>query len=212
MYDEIGKNLDESFKDFPRKKAARWDLAIQALFKEKSDTEKPLPVSWLADRTGFSEPYVHNVASGKIKDPPSDKLIKIAEAFKISYPELAMRAVGEHPAAFFKTSYCQRGYIDYGQHGFAIQSLSPPGTGSRDFFVGIMTIKPLKELTRWKFRENSMVCVYVESGTIEITHGGKARRIHSNESVYFDGGIEHRIKNIDTFEARLFLVTRPPIH
>jgi len=75
-----------------------------------------------------------------------------------------------------------------------------------------MTIKPLQELKRWKFQDNSMIGIYVEQGTLEIVHGGKVRKLHSNESAYFDGSIPHRFKNIDTFEAKLFLVTKPPIH
>jgi transcriptional regulator with XRE-family HTH domain len=212
MYDDIRKDLEGDFKGLPRKKAARWDAAIQALLHEVSDGSKPLPISVLSERTKLSKSYLLNVISGKIKDPPSEKLIRIADAVGISYPEFAMRAIGDHPSSFYKTGFSQRGFIDYSQHGFTIQSLSPPGTGHRDFFMGIMTIKPLKELRRWKFERNSMIGVFVEQGTIEIMHGGKARKLQSNESAYFDGSISHRFKNVDTFEAKLFLVTRPPLH
>jgi len=213
MYDEIRKDSEEHFKDFPRQKTARWDLAIQTLLTEKSDTAgSPLSVGWLAKRTGLSIPYLSNVLSGKIKDPPSARLIRIAEGFGISYPEFSMRAMSEFAGIFFKTGFAQRGFMDYGQHGFTIQSLSPPGTSSRDFFLGIMTIKPLQELKRWKFQTNSMIAIYVQQGTLEIMYGGKKHRLHANESAYFDGSVPHRFKNVDTFEAKLFLATRPPIH
>jgi len=212
MYEEFRKDLESQFKDFPRKKAARWNAAIQKLLSEKSDTEKPLSVAWLSDRTKLSKSYVSNVISGKIKDPPSEKLIRIAESFGISFPELSMRAMSEHPNAFFKVGFQERSVIEYNQHGFSIQSLSPPGMGHRDFFFGIMTIKPMKELKRWKFQENSVIGVYVDQGTIEIIHGGKPHKLHSNESAYFDGSISHKFKNVDTFEAKLFLVTKPPLH
>lgn len=212
MYDEIKRDLEEQFKEFPRKKVARWDLAIRTLLTEKSDIGKPLPIGWLSERAGLSKSYLLNVISGKIKDPPSEKLIKIAEAFKISFPELATRGMGEYTGSFLKAGFGERGHIDYSQHGFSIQSLSPPGTSGRDFFFGLMTIKPLQELKRWKFQDNSMIGIYVEQGTLEIVHGGKVRKLHSNESAYFDGSIPHRFKNIDTFEAKLFLVTKPPIH
>lgn len=212
MYDDIKHDLEGQFKDLPRKKVARWDLAMKALLLEKSDSGKPLPISWLSDRTSLSKSYLLNLLSGKIKDPPSEKLIKIAEAFGISFPELSTRSMGETPNSFVKTGFGQRGYIEYSQHGFSIQSLSPPGTSQRDFFLGLMTIKPLQELKRWKFQDNSMIAIYVEQGTIEIIHGGKVNQLHSNESAYFDGSIPHRLKNIDSFEAKLFLVTRPPLH
>ena len=212
MYDEIGRDLGGQFKNFPTKKVARWDLAIQALLSERSDIQKPLSVGWLSERTGLSKSYVSNVASGKIKDPPSEKLIKIAEALQISYPELAMRATGEHVGSFFKTGFGQRGFIDYSQHGFTLQTLTPPGTGNRDFFLGMMTVKPLKELKRWQFSRHSMVALYVEQGTLQIIYSGKKQILHANESAYFDGSLPHRLKNIDTCETRLFLVTRPPLH
>ncbi|OGW80430.1 MAG: hypothetical protein A3G33_02350 [Omnitrophica bacterium RIFCSPLOWO2_12_FULL_44_17] len=212
MYDELSNDLSEQFKDAPRQKVARWDLAIRTLLKEISDTEKPLAISWLSERCDLSKSYLLNVISGKIKDPPSEKLIKIAEAFGISFPEFSLRAMGENPTSFFKTGFGQRGYIEYSQHGFSFQSLSPPGTSRRDFFLGLMTIKPLQELKKWKFRDNSMIAIYVDQGTIEIMHGGKIRRLQSNESAYFDGSIPHRFKNLDTFEAKIFIVTRPPIH
>ncbi len=212
MYDELKQGFSEQFKDFKHVKTARWDLAIKALLSEKTEAEKPLSVGWLSECTKLSVPYLSNLISGKIKNPPSDKLIRIAEALKITFPELSVRAMGENPNAFFKTGFGQRGYIEYSQHGFSIQSLSPPGTSRRDFFFGLMTIKPLKELKRWKFQDNSMIGIYLEQGTLEIVHGGKIRKLHSNESAYFDGSIPHRFKNLDTVEARLFLATRPPIH
>lgn len=213
MYDDIRKDLGEDLKDYPRKKTARWDLAIRTLLTEKSDTQdSPLSVGWLAKRTGLSIPYLSNVLSGKIKDPPSERLIKIAEGFGISYPKLSIRAMAEFEGTFFKTGFAQRGFMDYSQHGFTIQSLSPPGTSSRDFFLGIMTIKPLQELKRWKFQTNSMIAIFVQQGTLEVLYGGKKHRLLANESAYFDGSIPHRFKNVDTFEAKIFLVTRPPIH
>lgn len=212
MYDEIRQDFSVHFKDLPQRKTAMWGPAIQSLLREKSDTGEPLGVGWLSKQSGLSVPYISNLISGRIKDPPSEKLIKIAGSFHISYPELALRAVSEYPGVLFKTGFAQRGFIDYSQHGFSIQSLSPPGSDSRDFFLGIMTIKPLRELKKWMFRANSMIAAYVEQGTLEMMYGGKKILLHANESVYFDGGIPHRFKNIDTFEAKIFLVTRPPIH
>ena len=212
MYDEIKKDLGEQYQDFPRRKTPAWGTALKSLIEERKAQGDDVSIPWLAKKTGINPKHLFNIMAQRIQDPASDKLVKIAEAFGISFPEFAARALAEHPAAVFFTGFGQRGNIEYGQHGFSIQSLSPPGTGSRDFFMGIMTIKPFKELKRWKFSEHSMICMFVESGTLEFTYGNKSRRIHSNESVYFDGGIPHKLRNIDSIEARLILVTRPPIH
>lgn len=212
MYDEIKNDLSEAYKDFPRKRAPQWGRAIKALLEERQAKGEAVSIPWLAKRTAINDKHLFNIVARRVQDPSSDKLVKIAEALGVSFGELAVRAMGAYEGSFFVTGFGQRGYIEYGQHGFAIQSLSPPGTSDRDFFVGIMTVKPFKELKKWKFRENSTVSLFVESGTLEITHGNRVKTVHSNESVYFDGGIAHKIRNIDSIEARLLLVTRPPLH
>ena len=212
MYDEIQKDLEEPYQGFPRKKAPNWGEAIKGLLQEKQARGEGGSIPWLAKKTGLSDKHLFNIAAHRIQDPSSDKLVKIAEALGVSFGELATRAMGTYEGSFSVTGFGQRGYIEYAQHGFAIQSLSPPGVTDRDFFMGIMTIKPFKELRKWQFKENSTVCLFVESGTLEVTYGNKVKTIHSNESVYFDAGIPHKFKNIDSIEARLILVTRPPLH
>lgn len=212
MYDEIRKDLEEPYRESPRKKAANWGEAIKGLLEEKQARGEGVSIPWLAKKTGLSDKHLFNIVARRIQDPSSDKLVKIAEALGISFGELATRAMGAYEGNFSVTGFGQRGYIEYSQHGFAIQSLSPPGVTERDFFMGIMTIKPFKELRKWQFKENSTVCLFVESGTLEVTYGNKVKTIRSNESVYFDAGVPHKFKNIDSIEARLILVTRPPLH
>ena len=212
MYDEIRKDLEEQYPDYPRKKAPNWGAAVKTLMEERQARGNATSIPWLAKQTGINDKHLFNIVAHRIQDPSSDKLVKIAEALDVSFGELANRAMGTFEGNFFVTGFGQRGYIEYSQHGFAIQSLSPPGIGSRDFFMGIMTIKPFKELKKWRFRENSTVCLFVESGTLEITFGNRIKKVHSNESAYFDGGVPHKIRNLDSIEARLFLVTHPPLH
>ncbi len=212
MYNEIKSDLDEQFKSYPRKKIPLWGAAIKVLMEERRGRGDDASVGWLAEKAGINEKHLFNIIAQRIQDPSSDKLVQIASAFQISFSELATRAMGEWEGAFYTCGFGQRGFIEYSQHGFSIQSLSPPGTSGRDFFMGIMNIKPFKELKKWKFRDNSMICIFLESGTLEVTFGNKIKTLHANESAYFDGGIPHKFRNIDSIEARLFLVTRPAIH
>ena len=211
MYNEIGKDLAEKKIGKRAIRTPLWGKAIKSLLIQKSDTPSPLTVIWLAKKTGLNEKNLHNIIAGRVKDPPSDKLVRISDAFGISFSELATRAMAEDPGNFFVCGYGERGFIDYPQHGFTIQSLSPQSNSQRDFFLGRMTLKPFKELRKWQFRENSSVAIFVESGTLEIIYGEQKREIHSNESVYFDAGVPHKIKNIDSIEAKLFIVTCPAL-
>jgi mannose-6-phosphate isomerase-like protein (cupin superfamily) len=211
MYDDMGKDLVEKNIGKRPLRAPLWGKAIKSLLVQKSDSPAPMPVSWLAKKTGINEKNLHNIIAGRVKDPASDKLVKISDAFEIAFSELATRAMAENPGNFFVCGYGERGFIDYPQHGFTIQSLSPQSNSQRDFFLGRMTIKPFKELRKWQFRENSSVAIFVESGTLEMIYGDQKKEIHSNESVYFDAGVPHKIKNIDSIEAKLFIVTCPAL-
>ena len=211
MYEEIGKDFTEKGKGKRPVRAPHWGKAIKSLLIQKSDSPSPLPVSWLAKKSGINEKNLHNIIAGRVRDPSSDKLVLISDSFGISLGELATRAMAENPGNFFVCGYGERGFIDYPQHGFTIQSLSPQSKSQRDFFLGRMTIKPFKEIRKWQFRENSSVAIFVESGTLEITYGDQKREVHSNESVYFDAAVPHKIKNIDSIEAKLFIVTCPAL-
>jgi len=212
MYDEIKKDLKNDAKERMPRRAPEWGKAIKNLLSEKSDIKEPLAVNWLARRTSINEKNLHNIIAGRVRDPSSDKLVQIADAFGIAFSEFAARAMAEDEGNFYVCGYAERGYIDYPQHGFSIQSFSPRSRSQRDFFWGRMTIKPFKDLRKWKFDTNATVGLFLESGTLEIQYGSMKRQLHANEAVYFDAGIPHRIKNVDSIEATLFIVTNPPLH
>ncbi len=212
MYDEISNDLNEQFKDFPRKKTPLWGKAIKTILEQKKSKGEDISIQSLANKAGMNDKNLFNIVAGRVQDPSSDKLVRIAEALGLSFPELAERAIGAWEGSVFVCGFSQRGYIDYSQHGFAIQSLTPPGATNRDFFVGLMMIKPFKEMKKWKFDKNATIFMFVENGTLEITIGNQIKTVNANESIYFDGGISHKIKNVDSIETKIFLVTRPPMH
>lgn len=212
MYDQFQEDFKEFNKDFPKKKTLQWGRAIKAAIEDKKEKGENISVPELAKITGINEKNLFNIVAQRIQNPSSDKLLKIADALGISFIELTVRALGLWPGAIFFSRYGDRGNIEYGLQGFSIQALTPPGITHRDFFVGLMRIKPFQELKKWKFKANSTVFLYIESGTLELTLGNKLAKLGSNESVYFDGAIPHKIKNIDSVQARIFLVTRPSLY
>jgi len=211
MYDEISKDLKSKSKDTPPPRMPHWGKAIKVLLAQRSDSENPIPVSWLAEKTGINEKNLHNIIAGRVRDPSSDKLVSIAEAFGMTFPELASKAMAEAPGNFFVCGFGERGFIEYPQHGFTIQTLSPQSRDQRDFFWGRMTIKPFRDLRKWQFRANSTVAIFLETGTLEILYGSQKKEIHANQAVYFDAGVPHKIKNIDSIEAKMFIITSPAL-
>ncbi len=212
MYDEISKDLSEKYKDMPRRRLPLWGEAIQELLKEKSDDPKnPLPISWLQHRTKIHAKTLHNIVKGHIVSPGDEKLVKIAEAFRISFPELASRAMGNISSNSSKIGYHEKGILSYPHLGFSIQMFSPPGITARDFSMGRMKIDPLRELKRWRFKANSKVCFHVYQGTIELTLDEKKKIYKFNEGDYFDAWIPHKWHNVDSKEAIIYLACYPAL-
>jgi len=211
MYDLVAGRLKEIFKEVPRK-GPNFGKAIAHLIEAQNVGEEKMSVPRLSEMTGLSQSYLYNVMRGVIKEPAYEKLRRIADAFQIGYFDLLLQAFEASDGNFFTADFAGKAIIEYPQHGFKIQSLTPPGAGIRDFFVGIMTIAPLRELKKWRFRDNSTIFVYVLLGRIEITYGQRTKEFVAGGSVYFDGAVEHRFKNLDNDEAKLFLVTRPSLH
>ncbi|OGW79681.1 MAG: hypothetical protein A2Z83_00410 [Omnitrophica bacterium GWA2_52_8] len=212
MYDDISKDLGAQGPAKPARRAPHWGGAIRSFLAEKSDTPgQPIPVSRLAQKAKLNEKNLHNIIAGRVRDPSSDKLVRIAEALGVSFSQLAARAMAEEAGNFHVCGYGDRGFVEYPQHGMSIQTFTPRARGHRDFFWGRMTIKAFHELRKWQFRENSTVGLFLETGTLEIVYGNKKHTLHANEAVYFDAGVPHKIKNIDSIEAKLFIVTSPSL-
>jgi quercetin dioxygenase-like cupin family protein len=211
MYERMAEKLNEIFKEAPGR-GPDFGKAIAHLIDSQNVGEEKMSIPRLSELTSLSQSYLYNVIKGVIKEPAYEKLRRVSDAFQIGYFDLLLQAFEASDGNFFTSDFAGKAIIDYPQHGFKIQSMTPPGAGTRDFFVGIMTVAPLKELKRWRFRDNSTIFVYVLLGKIEIAYGKTAREFVAGKSVYFDGAAEHRFKNLDNDEAKLFLVTRPSLH
>jgi len=212
MYNEIWGDLRERFPVKSTQQAPLWGAAIQALLKQKFKEVEPPPVTWLARKTGIHQKHLYNIIAGRVKDPSSEKLVKIACALEVSFPELAGRAMSKDADNFVILTHADRASIEYSQHGFSIESFGPAARNERDFFWGRMTIRPNQTLRLWQFHENSMVRLFVETGLLEIKYGDTMKVLRTNEAAHFDACVPHRLRNIDSNEAKLLIATSPALY
>src|SRR3989338_7992655 len=108
MYEEIGKDLSEKEPLLPKEGRPLWGLAIKAILEERKVRGEDGSVQWLSKETGINPKHLLNIIAQRVKDPPGDKLFKIAEAFGISFPEFASRAILQHPATVYITGSADR--------------------------------------------------------------------------------------------------------
>ncbi len=213
MYEEIRKDLREQQPNSPREGRPLWGLAIKTLLNERKEQGEDHSVQWLSKETKLNPKHLFNIVAQRVENPSGAMLFKIADAFGISFGELAQRAAFEHHSSTFYITGTDRPIINYGLHGFSIEALSRPGSSSRDLFVGIMKIRPLKVLKKWKFPKHLKVRMVVLSGKLEFNSGEKTEEVPANGFLSFDAQFPHRLSNIDSKEeARIILITFPALY
>ena len=213
MYEKIGKALKDQDKNYPPAELPDFKVALKQLRHEKStNPEKPISILELSHKTGIKAETLHSIENGASKNPPFDKLEKIASALGITLIEFVQRARQEFQGNAFKTTAAQRWSVNFEMdQGFSVHSFSPPGLSQRDFFVGRLDIQGKRKLQHWRFVANSKVLIQVWEGFLLITHGTKEIKLNPNETLYFDASIPHTIENLNTDTARVLLVTYPPL-
>ena len=213
MYDKIAQGFKKEFQDYPASELPNFREALKTLRSEKAPSpERPISILELSQKTGIKPETLHSIENGASKNPPFDKLEKIASAFGITLLELIERARQEFPGNAFKTTASQRWMVSFElDQGFSVYSFVPPGVSRRDFFIGRMDILGRRKLRHWKFVSNSKVLVQLWEGLLLIKHGNRDIKINPNETLYFDASIPHSFENLSADTARLLLVTYPPL-
>lgn len=213
MYEEIGKQLKDQFTQHPKSELPNFAEALKVLRKEKSPfPDKPVSILELSQLTGIKPETLHSIENGSSKNPPFDKLEKLASAFGITLIELIERARGEFLGNAFKTTASQRWMVSFElDQGFSVYSFVPPGVGRRDFFVGRLDILGRRKLRHWKFVANSKVLIQPWEGFLLVTHGAREIKLNANETFYYDASIPHSFENLSAETARIQLVTYPPL-
>jgi len=213
MYDQIKQELTQKDAHVSTDGPPNFGQAIKLLLAEKTRDGEEKSIRWLAKKTKINEKTLFNIVSGKIQNPSWDKLEAVSEALGVDVTELVLRAKEMFDGNFVICGFKERAVIQFSQHGFSIQTFTPPGARYRDFFMGLVTIEPQKQVGPWKTTAPTTICIYVTDGTLEVFYGENKRQILSaNESVYFDATVEHRFHNIDTVPAKLIMATHPPLY
>ena len=126
-------NLKEKAKDFPRKKTPLWGQAIKQLMEEKKTGAGEITVQSLSKLTGINDKHLFNILAQRVRDPSSDKLVKIADALGVGHGELALRRLhlgGAAPGTAHPVELLHRRLLRGDRRG--IGHLGLGGTGRAD--------------------------------------------------------------------------------
>jgi len=167
---------------------------------KKARTAKKLAHEQLANETGFSVEYLKEIEAGKTT-PPVGTLLQISRALEIDSGTLLKN--DETKMKRRVKAYTKR------TNNYAYTTLTP-GAENKHLKAFLVTIDPLQDHDGVGYQHEGEEFNYVLAGTVEVKVGDHANKLKPGDSLHFNSGISHNLRNIGKDEAKLLVVIYGP--
>ncbi len=162
--------------------------------------EKQIPIDRVANETGYSIDYIKEIEAGK-KMPPVGTLLQLARALEID-------------SGFFlreQESNLKQRVKAYSKRtdDYAYETLTP-GAENKHLKAFRITIDSMQDHKGVGYQHEGEEFVYVLAGKVEVIVGENVNTLEKNDSLHFNSGIEHQLKNIGEEAAELIVVVYGP--
>ena len=158
--------------------------------------KKKMPLDRVANETGFSIDYLKKVESGK-KIPPVGALLQIARALEID-SGFFLKEQESNLRNRIK-AYTKR------TENYAYTTLTP-GAENKHLKAFKVAIDPMTDHKGVGYQHEGEEFVYVLTGKIEVIVGDHVNTLDAGESLHFNSGIRHKLRNIGNEKAELVVV------
>jgi quercetin dioxygenase-like cupin family protein len=182
----------------PAKKATRLTPVGKKI--KKARTDKKMTYDTLANETGFSTDYLKKVEDGKVT-PPVGTLLQISRALEIDSGDLFKEPEGRMQDRI--KAYTKR------TSSYAYTTLTP-GAENKHLKAFRVKIDAMKDHEGVSYNHEGEEFVYVLAGSIEVVVGEHVNTLGPGESLHFNSGIQHHLKNIGKTDAELIVVIYNP--
>jgi quercetin dioxygenase-like cupin family protein len=167
---------------------------------KKARTDKKMTYDTLANETGFSIDFIKKVEAGKLT-PPVGSLLQISRALDIDSGDL-LKEEEDRMQDRIK-AYTKR------TASYAYTTLTP-GAENKHLKAFRVKIDAMKHHEGVSYNHEGEEFVYVLEGTIEVVVGEHINTVAAGESLHFNSGIKHLLKNIGETDAELLVVIYNP--
>jgi len=167
---------------------------------KKARAARKMDLDTMANETGFSTAYLERIESGK-ETPPVGALLQVARALKIDSGAL-LRAQ-ENQLHRRIRAYTKR------TENYGYTTLTP-GAENKHLKAFRVTVDPLQEHKGVGYQHEGEEFVYVLAGTVEVVVGDHVNRLGPSDSLHFNSGIRHQLRNVGREEAELIVVIYGP--
>jgi mannose-6-phosphate isomerase-like protein (cupin superfamily) len=166
----------------------------------KERLKKKMSLDRVANETGFSVDYLKKVEGGK-KIPPVGALLQIARALEIDsgfFLKEQETSLRSRIKAFTKRT-----------ENYAYSTLTP-GAENKHLKAFKVSIDAMTDHKGVGYHHEGEEFVYVLAGKIEVVVGDHINRLDVGDSLHFNSGIRHQLRNVGNEEAELIVVIYGP--
>ena len=162
---------------------------------------KKMSLEHLANLTGFSRRYLKEIEEG-IANPAVSVVIQIAKALSIdsgSFLSAGDEASGKkRRESFFKRT-----------QAYSYKTLTPDAE-KKHMKAFLVTIDPKEDHKMVEYRHEGEEFVCVLKGQVEVIVGEEQHHLKKDETLHFDSGMAHKLRNLTEEEAKLLVVIYTP--
>ena len=166
----------------------------------KARLDKKITLDFVANETGLTTNYLKEIESG-VQTPSVSTLLQISRALELD------------SAFFLKTQKSGQNKRIHAHvkrtDNYAYSSLSPE-TKNKHLKAFRITIEKMQEHKGVGYQHEGEEFVYLLSGKVEVTVGDHINSLKPGESLQFNSGIKHNMKNISNEDAELIVVIYSP--
>lgn len=181
-----------------KKKAKTVDPVGKKIKKER--LKRKMSLDRVANETGFSIDYLKEIESGK-KIPPVGTLLQIAKALEID-SGFFLREQESNLRTRIK-AYTKR------TENYAYTTLTP-GAENKHLKAFKVSIEGMQNHEGVGYQHEGEEFIYVLSGKIEVIVGDHINTLDVGDSLHFNSGIRHKLRNIGEEKAELIVVVYGP--
>lgn len=167
---------------------------------KKVRTQKKMTFENLANETGFSIDYLKQIETGK-ETPPVGTILQLSRALEIDSGFL-LKEKKENLKKRVK-AYTKR------TDNYAYTTLTP-GAENKHLKAFRVIVEPGKDHKGVSYQHEGEEFVYVLKGTIEVIVGDHVNKLMENDSLHFNSGIRHKLRNVGKKTAELLVVIYGP--
>jgi quercetin dioxygenase-like cupin family protein len=181
-----------------KKKAGALDPVGKKIKKER--VKKKMSLDRVANETGFSIEYLKSIEAGK-KIPPVGVLLQIARALEIDSGFFLKEQESSLKSRI--KAYTKR------TDNYAYTTLTP-GAENKHLKAFKVSIEAMQDHKGVGYQHEGEEFVYVLSGKIEVVVGDHINTLGKGDSLHFNSGIRHKLRNIGKKNAELIVVIYGP--